>query len=120
MTQSIYQEIILDHFQHPHNFGDLENPDLQASAVNTVCGDKVVMTIKIDDGVVTDIKFSGQGCAISVASASLLTDHTKGKTLKELKKMTVSDILKLLEIELTPNRIKCALLPLEALQKAIS
>ena len=85
---SIYQEIILDHYRNPHNFGDLEGADAQSSLNNPLCGDEIIMKVKIDNDVITDIKFIGKGCAIFTASASLLTDFSKGKSKKELRSCT--------------------------------
>ncbi|OGK40070.1 hypothetical protein A3F34_01510 [Candidatus Roizmanbacteria bacterium RIFCSPHIGHO2_12_FULL_44_10] len=114
---SIYQEIILDHYKHPKNFGEIDKPSKSSRAINTVCGDKIFLTAEIKDNKLINIKFSGTGCAIAVASASLLTENIKGMTVADLRKLDQSFILKLLHIELTPNRLKCALLPLEALHK---
>ncbi|OGK14917.1 SUF system NifU family Fe-S cluster assembly protein [Candidatus Roizmanbacteria bacterium RIFCSPLOWO2_02_FULL_37_19] len=116
---SIYQEVILDHYKHPRNFGEIDQPDKSSRAINTVCGDKIFLTAEISKGAIKQVKFSGTGCAISVASASMLTDYLKGKKLTDLRKLDQSFMLKLLSIELTPNRLKCALLPLEALHKLI-
>jgi nitrogen fixation protein NifU and related proteins len=117
---SIYQEIILDHYRSPHNFGLLSQPTGSVKLSNPLCGDKIQMDIIIEGDVVKDVKFSGQGCAISTASASMLTDYAKSKTVTELQKLDMKFILELLGIELSPNRLKCALLPLEALQKVIA
>ena len=117
---SIYQEIILDHYHSPHNFGELDSADLNAEVSNSSCGDKIYMQAKVKNDRIIVIKFKGVGCAISLASASLLTDFVKGKTIKELKKINTSTILDLLGIELSLNRLKCALLPLEGLNKLLS
>ncbi len=116
---SIYSEIILHHYKHPSNYGSLEHPDLKATAVNTVCGDKVAITIKKKHDKIVDIKFEGSGCAISIASASLLSEKAKGMKIVDLQKLDRADIVKLLGIELSASRLKCALLPLEALKKAV-
>lgn len=117
---NIYQAVILDHYHNPHNFGDMTGEDRQSHAVNSICGDKITMKVKIEKGKIVEIKFSGSGCAISMASASLLTDAIKGKPLSFLKKLQKDFILDLLGIDLSPNRLKCALLPLEAAQKLIT
>jgi nitrogen fixation NifU-like protein len=109
----LFREVILDHYQHPHNHGTLENPDLTFEDANPLCGDKIRMDFKVKDGVVENVKFSGKGCAISQASASMLTDEMIGKPLEEIKKMDKQFILDLLGIPLGPTRIKCALLPLK-------
>lgn len=116
----IYAENILDHYRNPRNFGRLKNPTLTVSEINFSCGDKEEIDLKIEDGIIKDIAFRGEGCAISRASASLLTEKLKGKSLKEIKKIGKNQILKLLGIELGPLRLKCALLPLNAIKKALS
>lgn len=116
---TVYQEVILDHAAKPRNTGSIVNPTSKVLVHNPLCGDKLQMFISIVDGTVEEIKHMPQGCAISKASASLLTEFAKGKTVLELKKLTKKDIMKMLGIELGPNRIKCALLSLEALQKLL-
>lgn len=116
---TIYQEVILDHSAKPRNVGSIKNATQTVLVHNPLCGDKLKMDILIEDGKVADIKFMPKGCAISKASASLLSEHVKGKTVLELKKLTKKDIMKMLGIELGPNRVKCALLPLEALHKLL-
>lgn len=117
----IYREIILDHYKHPHNFGHLQKPSATHTLFNSACGDKITMEVKIDKkGNVTDVRFSGEGCAISQASASMLTDMIKGKTKEEIMELKSSDIFSMLQTELTVSRVKCAVLPLEVLQKTLS
>ena len=115
----IYRENILDHYKKPRNFGELENADVSHEENNPFCGDRIVIELKIENGKLKNARFSGQGCAISIASASMLTEKARGMSLKDLRAMDKSDILKMLEIDLSPTRLKCALLPLEVLQKAI-
>jgi nitrogen fixation NifU-like protein len=117
---SIYQELILDHYHNPKNFGRLKNPSQTISVHNPLCGDTIEMQIKEKSGVVEEIAYSGEGCAISQASASMLTEYAKGKDIYELKKLTPEFIISMLGIELSPNRLKCALLSLEALKKVMS
>jgi len=116
---SIYADIILDHYQNPRNFGKLNSPTSEVSLDNPLCGDKLHMELREEDGVIREIGFTGEGCAISIASASMLTENAKGKTKKELLEITVDDVLGLLNIELTPNRMKCALLSWEGLRKLL-
>ena len=117
----IYREIILDHYKHPHNFGHITHPDASHTLYNSACGDKITMEVVLDTKeMVTDVKFSGEGCAISQASASMLTDLVIGKTKKEILKLTSKDIFSLIHSELTGSRVKCAVLPLEVLQKAVA
>lgn len=116
---SIYQEIILDHYKNPRNWGVVKNATHKMTISNSSCGDKFELEGFIDKETLKDYSFSGEGCAISTASASLLSEYAKGKKISVLKKLDASFILKLIGIELSPNRIKCALLPLEGLQKLI-
>lgn len=116
---NIYQEMILEHYQHPHNYGKLENASAAESLENPSCGDIIKMFVKIQDDIVKDISFEGAGCAISQASASLLTDATKGKPKGKILQMKRDDIQQLLGVELGPTRLKCALLPLETLHKLL-
>lgn len=117
---SIYQDIILDHYNFPRNKGTLEHPSNAVDVHNPLCGDKIHMEITEQNGIITDIAYTGQGCAISMAAASMLTEHIKGKSKEEILKLNKDSVLELLGIELTPNRLKCALLSLEALQKSLS
>jgi len=116
---TIYQEVILDHAENPRNTGNIQNPTNSVIVYNPLCGDKIKMDVLMKKDKVVDVRFQGKGCAISKAASSLLTEWVKGKTKEELKNMTKKDMMKLLKIELGPNRIKCALLPLEALQKLL-
>lgn len=116
---SIYQERILQHSNTPHNFGRLPSATNKVLLDNPLCGDKIQMEIEVEGEVVKRAMFTGKGCAISKASASLLTDLAVGKSISELRKWDATSIIKMLGIELGANRLKCALLPLEALQKLI-
>lgn len=112
-----YREFILDHYKNPHNFGELPDATHRYHDTNPLCGDEITMYLKIGaDERVEDVRFSGKGCAISQASASILTDEVKGKTLDELKAIDRDHVLENLGITLSPARIKCALLSLKALK----
>ncbi len=115
----LYRELILDHYQHPHNHGTIEGADISYEDSNPLCGDKVRIDIKVRDGIVEDVKFSGRGCAISQASASMLTDEIKGKSLEEIKQLDKQTVFDLIGIPLSPTRVKCALLPLKAIKGGI-
>ena len=120
----IYREAILDHYKHPRNFGHLRSPDVAVQERNATCGDRIVMEIKIKGkglklNVIDDIRFSGEGCAISQASASMLTEFVKGMDMVKIRKLSRHDIEHMLGVFLTPSRVKCATLPLEVLQKAV-
>ena len=116
---NIYRELILEHYKSPHNYGSIKNPSKRSVIFNPSCGDRIELDIILSKNKVEEIKFRGQGCAISQASASILTDYVQGKLKKDLKKIDKEFMIKLLGIELGPNRIKCALLPLEALYKLL-
>jgi nitrogen fixation protein NifU and related proteins len=116
---SIYKEEIIDHYKNPRNFGNLDAPDVHVEANNPLCGDKLSMDLHLKDGVVEDVRFSGRGCAISQASASMLTEAMVGKSLEELAKTTREDILQNLGIEVSYARMKCALLSLGLLRSAL-
>jgi nitrogen fixation NifU-like protein len=119
MSSDIYKDIILDYYRNPRNFGDLPNPDVRAKDSNPLCGDIIEMQLKIEDGKIQDIRFKGKGCAISQASASMLTETVKGKTLDEVKSMSKTDVLNLLGIDPGPTRIKCALLSLKVVKLGV-
>ena len=118
--EMMYQENILDHFKNPRNFGKIENASVHHHEYNPLCGDEIELYLLIDDNKkIVDVKFNGHGCAISQASASMLTEQIKGKNLEELKKMTKENILEMLGISLSPVRLKCALLSLDTLKNGI-
>jgi len=113
-----YREEILEHYTHPHNYGTLEHPDISHEENNPLCGDRIRFDIELDgDGqTVEDVRFSGVGCAISKASASMLSDLLLGRTLDEIKDLTKEDVLDEIGIDLGPVRLKCALLPLKVVK----
>jgi nitrogen fixation NifU-like protein len=120
----LYRDIILDHYKHPRNFGTLVTHDRTASAANATCGDKIRMDIvygKNEKGlqIISDIRFSGVGCAISLASASMLTQLVKGKSVSTAQKIRAHDVIQMVGGRLTPSRVKCATLPLEVLMSAL-
>lgn len=112
--------MILDHYQNPRNNTKLENPTSEIAVSNPLCGDKLSFQIIEKDGVVEKIGFSGEGCAISIASASMISVYAQGKKVEELRSLTKDDVLGLLGIDLTPNRMKCALLSWEGLVKVVN
>jgi len=111
-----YREYILDHYKNPRNFGRIETPDITHEEYNPLCGDMVGMDFRLRDGVIEDVMFHGHGCAISQASASLMTERLKGMTLEEARKVSKDDVLEELGIEISPARLKCALLSLKVLK----
>jgi nitrogen fixation protein NifU and related proteins len=116
---SIYQDLILDHYRNPRNQKPVIAPTHQAVAHNPTCGDKLGMELRIEDNIIREIGFIGSGCAISQASASLLTEHTKGMLVEEALALDPEKTLQLLGVTLSPARLKCALLSLETLKKAL-
>jgi len=117
----MYREIILEHYKYPHNAGALEHPDISHEDSNPLCGDRIRIDLTVEGGIITDIRFQGRGCAISQASASLLTDEIKGKSLDEVRAFGKDDMLDLIGIPLDKNpvRIKCALLGLKTLKAGV-
>ena len=107
---NIYEEDILDHYENPSNYGTLEEPDISYEEDNPLCGDQIRMDLEVEDGVIKDVRFSGHGCTISQAAASMLTEEVKGQALEDVKKLTKDDILEMLGIPLGPVRLKCGLL----------
>jgi nitrogen fixation NifU-like protein len=115
----LYRENILEHYKHPRNRGTLEHPDVSFEDANPLCGDRLRMDFRIQDGTITAVRFSGTGCSISQASASMLTEKLEGMTLEDAKKISREDILEMLGIELGPVRLKCALLALKTLKGGV-
>jgi len=115
----LYAEEILDHYKHPRHFGHLDHPTLTYHDRNPLCGDEIELELKIEDGKVSDVAYTGHGCAISRAAASMMSEEIIGMSLDELKSWDKENILDLLGIEVGPVRIKCALLPLKALKAAV-
>jgi nitrogen fixation NifU-like protein len=117
----MYREIILEHYKRPHNAGTLEHPDISHEDSNPLCGDRVRIDLQVQSGIITDIRFQGRGCAISQASASLLTDEIKGKPVEAVTAFSKDDMLDLIGIPLDKNpvRIKCALLALKTLKTGV-
>ncbi len=135
--KELYQEIIVDHNRAPRNFREMEDADLKAEGFNPLCGDKLVVYLKLDKDVIADVSFQGEGCAISVASASLMTDQLKGRTEQEAEKIfetfheLVTDRDSEIDLEKVgklgalagvrefPARVKCATLCWHTLNSAL-
>ncbi len=120
MNSDMYIQEIIDLYKHPLNFGVIENPTHSHKEFNSLCGDEIIVQLIIKNEKVKDIKFQGHGCAISIASASLLTDYVKNKDIKEISKLNVENVKKLLGIEISPGRVKCATLALEAIKRSVN
>jgi nitrogen fixation NifU-like protein len=119
MTDSIYREIILDHSKHPRNKGILDPADYSYEDVNPLCGDEIRIDVRVKDDQIDEIAFSGRGCAVSQASASILTEMVEGMSLDEVKHLTKDDLLEEIGIPVSPARLKCALLGLKVLKAGI-
>ena len=120
MNESIYRRELLELYKHPHNFGNLKNPDIEYTLNNPLCGDEITVKLKIKNKKVEEINFIGIGCVISIAQTSLLTDKVKGMNIDEIKKISADSVLSMLKTKINPARIKCALLSLETIKGAIS
>ncbi len=117
---SVYSEIILDYYRHPRNKGTLEHAQISAKDSNPLCGDIIEMQLEVDkNNSVRDVRFNGQGCAISQASASMLTELVKGKTIDDVRKISKEEILSLIGGQLSAVRLKCALLSLKVLKTGV-
>ena len=122
MSSDFYRELILDYYRNPRNFGKLDPHDIDAKDLNPLCGDEVEMQIRVspDKEKIEEIRFIGKGCAISQASASMLTEMAKGKPLEWVKGLSRDDILKMLGTsDLGPARIKCAMLSVKVLKTGV-
>ncbi len=119
MPYDIYAEKIISYYEHPHNKGLIKKADTKFREFNTTCGDDITIYIKIEKNVIKDVKFNGNGCAISIASASLITDYIKNKEINTIEKLDFNIIKKLLGIDPGPIRMKCATLSLKAIKQAL-
>ena len=119
MVDSLYREVILDHYRNPRNKGTLDPADYSYEDTNPLCGDEVRIDLRIDGDRVSDVKFSGRGCAVSQASASILTEMVEGRPLDEVRALTKDDLLDELGIPVSPARLKCALLGLKCLKAGL-
>jgi nitrogen fixation NifU-like protein len=116
----MYREHILDHYKHPRNFGVLKPAMVDHEANNPLCGDQIRLTFNVNEkDEITEVKFTGRGCAISQASASLLTSRVKGKPLAEIKAIDRDQVVAMLGIPISPVRLKCALLSLAVLREGV-
>ena len=130
---TLYREELLEHYKDPQNFGKIEDPDFVSKEHNPLCGDQQEWMVKLESAhgsggqtentklqkIISDVKFTGDGCAISIASASMLSEHVKGKALREIQDMTHEDMAALIGTTVSPARMKCLMLGLNTVQKGI-
>ena len=118
-SDEIYKEVILDYYRHPRNFGILPHPDIVSHDVNTSCGDEVTMHVLVKDDKIGNIRFTGKGCAICIASSSMLTEFALGKSLDEVSRFKKESMLELISIPISCMRLKCALLGMKVLKLGV-
>ncbi len=119
MQADLYREELLEHFRNPLNFGKPKQFDVSSSQLNPFCGDEIQIFISLNKQKITNAQFVGNGCAISISSASIFTQYVKGKALKKLTKFSQVDMLELLGVQVSQTRKKCALLPLAVFQDCL-
>jgi len=118
-SNSIYKEHILELYRHPKNFGSLEKPTHKAHEHNSLCGDEIIIEVKVANGKIDEIKFNGQGCAISIAATSMLTEKIKGIEVEKALKLSKEELLDELKIPISYARLKCVLISIDTLKKAL-
>ncbi|HET8913049.1 MAG TPA: SUF system NifU family Fe-S cluster assembly protein [Ktedonobacteraceae bacterium] len=120
MSMDYYREYILDHYRNPRNYGKLEQPDAHAEDSNPLCGDQLAIDLKIADNVIQEVRFQGRGCAISQASASMISEMIEGRPVPEVVNLGKKDVLEALGIDISPARTKCAFLCLRVLHTSLA
>ncbi len=115
----LYKEVLLEHYRNPVFKGKMIKPDIHKEDSNPLCGDILEIFVRVKKDVIKDIRFDGKGCAISMASADILAEHLKGKKIEYAKNMTREEMLELLGINVTVQRVKCAMLALSTIKKGI-
>ena len=116
---ALYSDVLLDHFRHPRNYGSIVEPDVSYEEFNPLCGDRIRIELKLDQTTITEARFKGDGCAISTAAASLLTEFITGSQLEAVTAISDDQLIAKLESDIQPARLPCALLPLEALRAGL-
>jgi nitrogen fixation NifU-like protein len=119
MDEQLLREVILDHYKSPRNWGELEGANAHAEGTNPLCGDEQSVDLRIEDGRIAAIRFRGHGCSISTAATSLLSESIEGKTIDEVVALGRDDMTELVGIQLSPVRLKCALLGLGVVKVAL-
>jgi len=116
---ALYSNTLLDHFRHPRNYGSLDVPDISNEQFNPLCGDRIRIELKLNESIVNEARFKGDGCAISTAAASLLTELILGEDIAQLANFPDTRLISALQSEIQPARLQCALLPLQALREGL-
>ncbi len=119
MPEELYREVLLERLQNPLNLGVIDQPDMEARLVNPLCGDTVLLQLKVKISIIEQAVYSGNGCAISQVSASFLAENIEGKSLDQVRRLKQDDILNLIGVSPGPARLKCAMLSFEVLEKII-
>jgi nitrogen fixation NifU-like protein len=120
MAMDYYREYILDHYRNPRNYGKLDQPDVHSEDTNPLCGDQLGMDLVVEGDLVKEVRFQGRGCAISQASASMLSEMIEGKKVEEVIALGKDDVLDVLGIPISPARTKCAFLALRVLHRGLA
>ncbi len=120
MSMDYYREYILDHYRNPRNYGTLDNPSAHAEDSNPLCGDQLAIDLLVEDDTVKEVRFKGRGCAISQASASMLSEMIEGRPVEEVVRLGKDDVLDALGISISPARTKCAFLSLRVLHRSLA
>lgn len=115
----LYNQILMEHYHNPRHYGKLESPDIDIVVFNPLCGDKIYLDVKLRGSKISEIGFRGEGCIISLATASLLFDKVINQTIQACGLLSEKDVVDLIKLEIGPNRLKCALLPLDALKMLV-
>ena len=118
-SKSIYSNVLLDHFRNPRNYGSLHSPDAACEEFNPLCGDRIRIELEISDNRIVAARFVGDGCAVSIASASLLTELVQDAEIDQDEVISSEKLLSSLQSDIKPSRMKCATLPLEALRSCV-
>ena len=116
----LYQQELLELYKHPHNFGEVKHPTCQITETNSSCGDSLKLSLKVNDGIIKEAKFVGNGCAVSMAATSLLTDYIQGKTVNEVRTIDFQFMQDLIGATVSPGRVKCLTLGARALMKLLN
>ena len=115
-----FRAVVLEHFRHPRNRGPLEGATASHEGANPLCGDRIRIQVRVNDGAIADVRFTADACAICIASASVLTEHVRGKSVREADMLDLEWINRALEGEPPAGRVKCAVLPLDTLRRALA